>query len=70
MACDIVLWTYSFHETTESFYFSVDLDLSTFCNDGRYSGTNVEWIHGTHFDTATAARDIAAGEEVLCNYKA
>lgn len=70
IACDIVLWTYTLDEAEDSFYFSVDLDLSTFCNDGGYYGTNVEWIHGEHFDTATAARDIAAGEEILCNYKA
>ena len=71
LACDVILWTYnSEEEPTKNFYFSVDLDLGTFCNDGGSDYTNLVWEPNKYVDahTAFATRDIAAGEEVLCDY--
>ena len=72
LACDIILWTYAIEEDpTEDFYFSVDLDLGTFCNNGGSEHTNLVWEANEHVDVynAVASRDIAAGEEVLCDYE-
>lgn len=71
LACDIILWTYHIEDEDDAnfFYFSVDLDLGTFCNDGGIESTNIEWKAGQHVDTATAARPIAKGEEILCDYE-
>ena len=71
LACDIILWTYHIEDEDDAnfFYFSVDLDLGTFCNDGGIENTNIEWKAGQHVDTATAARPIAKGEEILCDYE-
>ncbi len=60
LACDIILWTYnSEEEPTKDFYFSVDLDLGTFCNDGGSNHTNLVWEPNQYVDvyTAFAARD-------------
>ena len=35
LACDVILWTYGIEaDPKKDFYFSVDLDLGTFCNNG------------------------------------
>ncbi|EJK45559.1 hypothetical protein THAOC_35822 [Thalassiosira oceanica] len=68
LACDVILWTYQSDDEGDDFYYSVHLDLGTFCNHGGAEGTNIEWIHGDVVDTAIASRKIAAGEEILCNY--
>ena len=71
LACDVILWTYNIEEDpTKDFYFSVDLDLGTFCNNGGSEHTNLVWEakEDVYVNTAVASRDIAAGEEVLCNY--
>ena len=71
LACDVILWTYNSEEDpAKDFYFSVDLDLGTFCNNGGSEHTNLVWEPNQHVDvySAVASRDIAAGEEVLCNY--
>ena len=70
LACDIILWTYEQDdEDLENFYFSVDLDLGTFCNDGGSKDSNVEWGFDPTVSTAYASRDIKAGEEILCDYE-
>lgn len=70
LACDIILWTYEHDdENPEDFYFSVDLDLGTFCNDGGTDDSNVEWGFEPTVSTAYASRDIKAGEEILCDYE-
>eukprot|EP00978_Attheya_sp_CCMP212_P008718 scaffold20478_cov52-Attheya_sp.AAC.1 len=69
LACDVILWTYDHQDDNpDDFYFSVDLDLSTFCNDGGSSDNNVQWKYDVTVNTATATRDINAGEEILCDY--
>lgn len=76
LACDVILWTYN-HEDVEDdeetegryFYYTVDLDLGSFCNDGGLENTNVDWRPNKFVDTALAARDIKAGEEILCDYE-
>jgi hypothetical protein len=68
LACDVILWTYEHDANPDDFYFSVDLDLSTFCNDGGSSDNNVKWKYDTTVNTAIATRNINAGEEILCDY--
>jgi len=70
LACDVILWTYEQDdEDLENFYFSVDLDLGTFCNDGGSKASNVEWGFDPTISTAYASRNIKAGEEILCDYE-
>jgi hypothetical protein len=68
LACDVILWTYDRDDNPDDFYFSVDLDLSTFCNDGGSSDNNIKWKYDATVNTAIATRDINAGEEILCDY--
>merc|ERR1719401_191744 len=68
-ACDIILWESDYTEApAEEFFYSVNLDLSSFCNDGSAVAANVAVEDGPVVNDFVAARDIAAGEEVLCDY--
>jgi len=71
LACDVILWTFNSNEDPNDFFFSVDLDLSTFCNGGGSIDNNVEWETHPVVNTVTAVatRDISAGEEILCDYE-
>jgi len=68
LACDVITWKYDIDEDPDDFFFSVNLDISSFCNDGSSSKSNIFWESGPIANTFLAARDISAGEELLCDY--
>jgi len=68
LACDIILWKYDYDENPNDFFFSVNLDSSSFCNDGGSSNSNIMWQSGPIANDFVASRDINAGEEILCDY--
>jgi len=68
LACDVIIWKYDHDENPDDFFFSVNLDVSSFCNDGGSSESNIFWESGPIVKDFFAARDIRAGEEILCDY--
>lgn len=68
LACDVILWKYDHDQSPSDFFFSVNLDLSSFCNDGGSSDSNIIWQYGLIANDFVASRDISAGEEILCDY--
>jgi len=68
LACDVIMWKYDHDENPDNFFFSVNLDVSSFCNDGGSSESNIIWESGPTVNDFVAARDIRAGEEILCDY--
>jgi len=68
LACDVIMWKYDYDENPDNFFFSVNLDVSSFCNDGGSSESNIIWESGPIVNDFFAARDIRAGEEILCDY--
>ncbi len=73
LACDVILWTYYQNDDpydAENFVFEVDLNVSTFCNNGGEALANVVRVEsGEIFSDFVASRDITAGEEILCKYE-
>lgn len=79
-ACDVLQWAYTILDADE-YYVGVDLDEASICNDGGENDANVVLVTDEEFKKAhmeegdkwylyeVAARDIKAGEELLCLYK-
>lgn len=79
-ACDVLQWAYTILDDDE-YYVGVDLDEASICNDGGENDSNVVLATDEEFKNAhmqegdewflyeVAARDINAGEELLCLYK-
>lgn len=79
-ACDVLQWAYTILDDDE-YYVGVDLDEASICNDGGENDANVVLATDEEFKKAhiqegdewflyeVAARDIKAGEELLCLYK-
>jgi len=69
LACDVILWKYDHdEEPIDDFFYSVNLDISSFCNDGGSSESNILFENGPIANNFIASRDINAGEEILCDY--
>ena len=68
-ACDVALWQYDHEDDPADFFYSVNLDVSSLCNDGGAAAANVAFASGPVANDFAAARDIAAGEEILCDYE-
>lgn len=69
-SCDVMLWKYDhYEEPADDFFYSVNLDISSFCNDGGSSEANVLFEYGPIANEFIASRDITAGEEILCDYE-
>ncbi len=51
-----------------SFLFTVNLDISSYCNDGGSDQTNIKMVQGTPVNSFYASKEIKAGEEILCDY--
>jgi len=70
-ACDVLQWAYAeLNIEEEAYLVSVDLSMSSMCNDGRSEDGNIGFDEAVDPDGLYihALRDIEVGEEVLCNY--
>eukprot|EP00588_Corethron_pennatum_P005729 CAMPEP_0194298328 /NCGR_PEP_ID=MMETSP0169-20130528/60104_1 /TAXON_ID=218684 /ORGANISM="Corethron pennatum, Strain L29A3" /LENGTH=557 /DNA_ID=CAMNT_0039048303 /DNA_START=181 /DNA_END=1854 /DNA_ORIENTATION=+ len=68
LACDTMLWEYDHDKNSKDYFFTVNLDMSSFCNNGGSAEKNVVWDYGLVVNDFFADRDISIGEEILCNY--
>ena len=50
------------------FLFTVNLDISSYCNDGGSDEANIKMVQGTLVNSFFASKQIQAGEEILCDY--
>jgi len=68
LACDAMLWEFDHDKNSKDYFFTVNLDMSSFCNNGGSTESNVAWDYGPVVNDFFAKRDISIGEEILCNY--